>query len=189
MTDREAMEALQGGDASGMDALVAGHQRRALQVAYQITRDRLAAEDIVADAFLTVYERVQHQDPARPFEPWLLRIVINRAISVTRRAERFRRFAHLLRPRERSEGPEETAERREEQREVMRALAALPANERAALSLRYLLDLDERAIANLLDWPLGTVKTRLRRGRDRLRQQLVAAESDAGPACAIGAEL
>ncbi len=177
MTDKEAIEALQRGDPTGMDALVRAHQQRALRIAYQITRNSGSAEDVVADAFLTVYQGIKRQDPTRPFEAWFLRVVINRAISVARREARFERIARFLRPQAISEAPDEIAERNEEYRAVLAAIARLPAKERAVLVLRHLMDLDERSIARMLDWPLGSVKTRLRRARQQIRNELLPVAS------------
>lgn len=173
MDDRDAIETLKRGDPEGMDALVAAHQPRALRVAYQITRDSQAAEDVVADAFLAVFQQIKSQDPDRPFQPWLLRIVVNRAISLTRRRSRLQRVLGLLSRATEPSDPVQVAETNEETRAVILALDRLPVNERAALSLRYLEDLDERSIAEILGWPIGTVKTRLHRGRNHLRQELI----------------
>ncbi len=140
MTDSEAVLALRRGDEEGMEVLVRTYQLRAHRVAFQITRDRQGAEDIVADSFLVVYRNVQKLDPDRPFEPWFLRVVVNRAISETRRTERFQRFARLL-PAAKVSAPEEVAERNERSRAIHEAVGSLPAHERAALSLRYFLDL------------------------------------------------
>jgi RNA polymerase sigma-70 factor (ECF subfamily) len=174
MHDQEALEALKRGDPAGMEALVAAHQLPALKLAYQITRDQQSAEDVVADSFLVVFEQRNRQDPARPFHPWFLRIVANRAITMTRRSGRLANLLQLLKPHDHSDDPAETADRNAEHREVVAALGRLPPKERAALTLRYLMDLDERAIADTLGWPIGTVKTRLHRGRNRLRRQLAA---------------
>lgn len=59
MTDSQALEALRSGDERGMDALMAAHQAKALRLAYQITRDREAAEDVVADAFVVVFKEIK----------------------------------------------------------------------------------------------------------------------------------
>ncbi len=68
--------------------------------------------------------------------------------------------------------PVEMAEANEQRRQVVTAVWSLPAGERAAVTLRYLLDMDERTVAATLGWPLGTVKTRLHRARGRLRARL-----------------
>lgn len=179
MDDREALEALKLGHADGMDALVATHQLRALRIAYQITRDSLAAEDVVADSFLAVYQQIKGQDPARPFRPWFLKIVVNRAISITRRRSQLQRVIGLLSRSTEPTDPVHVVERNEVKRAVIAALDQLPVKQRAALSLRYLEDLDERSIAEILGWPIGTVKTQLHRGRNRLRQNLNATGADA----------
>lgn len=174
MTDEEALEALRDGDASAMQLLVERHQLRGLRLAYQITRDRSSAEEVVAEAFVTIYQRIRTgRASGPPFAPWFTRIVVNRAISTARRAKTYRRLLRLVgRDIEASVDPEAEAARHERERAVATAMSTLPANERAALALKYYLDLDERGVAELLGWPLGTVKTRLHRGRQRLRRRL-----------------
>jgi RNA polymerase sigma-70 factor (ECF subfamily) len=177
MTDSEAVRALQQGDQRGLEVLVERHELRALRTAYHVTRDPEAAKDVVADAFLAVFEHIDGCDADRPFEPWLIRIVVNRAISITRRVNRYQQVLSLLRRGPERNDPEVEVLRNELHRALAEALRSLPPEERAALSLRYFLDLDEREIAESLDWPLGTVKTRLHRGRAHLRQKL---EADGG---------
>jgi len=186
MDDRMALDALKGGDPTGMDALVAAHQRRALRIAYQITRDSETAEDVVADAFLAVFRQIRTQDPARPFQPWFLRIVVNGAISITRRRSRLQRLIGLLPRITDTADPLDVVESNEKNRAVIAALERLPVKERTALALRYLEDLDERSIAEILDWPLGTVKTQLHRGRHRLRQYISRGGTDAPALGLIG---
>ncbi len=172
MTDFEAVQALRQGDPRGLETLVERHQLRALRLAYHITRDPESARDVVADAFLAVFEHIGDSDQTRPFEPWFVRIVTNRAISAARKASRDRKLLSLIgREREPSD-PEAEAVRNESQRALAEAIKSLPPNERAALALRYFLDLNERGIAETLGWPIGTVKTRLHRGRAHLRQRL-----------------
>src|SRR5260370_27628251 len=168
MDDRDAIETLKRGDPEGMDALVAAHQPRALRVAYQITRDSQAAEDVVADAFLAVFQQIKSQDPDRPFQPWLLRIVVNRAISLTRRRSRLQRVLGLLSRATEPSDPVQVAETNEETRALIPAPDPLPVNERAVLARRALGDPPERSISQILGWPIGTVKTRLHRGRNHL---------------------
>jgi RNA polymerase sigma-70 factor (ECF subfamily) len=172
MTDAEAVRALQENDHRGLEALVERYQLRALRVAYHITRDPESAKEVVADAFLAVLRVIRRSDPDRPFEPWLLRIVINRAISAARKASRYQELLALIGQRPESPDPEAEVLRKETQRMLAAAIKSLPPKERAALALRYYLDLDERAMAETLGWPRGTVKTRLHRGRAHLRQRL-----------------
>jgi RNA polymerase sigma-70 factor (ECF subfamily) len=174
MTDFEAVRALQQGNQDALETLIQRHELRALRLAYHITRDPESAKDVVADSFLAVVEQISRSDPDRPFEPWFFRIVTNRAISATRWASRRQRLLALIAPRSEPPDPEAVAIRNETQRVLAQVIQSLPPKERAALALRYYLDLDERGIAAMLGWPIGTVKTRLHRGRARLRQRLEA---------------
>ena len=88
--EREAIVALRRGDIKGLELLFRLHQLRAIRTAYLITGDQQTAEDVVADAFLTVYERIRQFDERRPFEPWFYRIVVNGALVVVRRVTRRR---------------------------------------------------------------------------------------------------
>ena len=145
----------------------------ALRVAYTITGNRATAEDVVSEAFLKVYRRIDQFQCGRRFEPWFLRIVANEALQAMRKVRRTERRQPLLGRREtRPPDPVEIAETNEVRRKVLAAVATLSPNERAAIVLRYLLDLDEKAVAKTLGWPLGTVKARLHRGRAHLRGRL-----------------
>ncbi len=174
MTDSEAVRALQQGDESGLEALVERYELRALRTAYHVTRDPELARDVVADGFLAVFEHIDRCDPSRPFEPWLIRIVVNRAISVSRRVNRYQRLLSMLRRSPEHHDPEAEVLQNELHSVLAEAIRSLAAPERAALALRYFLDLDEREMAEWLGWPLGTVKTRLHRGRAHLRKKLEA---------------
>lgn len=174
MTDDEAVRALGEGNKDALNTLIERHELRAVRLAYHITRDSESAKDVVADSFLAVVEQIGRSDPDRPFEPWFFRIVTNRAISVSRWASRRQRLLSLIVPRHEPADPEAEAIRNETHRALAQAMQSLPPKERAALALRYYLDLDERGIAEMLGWPLGTLKTRLHRGRAHLRQRLEA---------------
>jgi len=173
--ERAAISALRTGDIGGLASLVRLHQIPALRATYALTGDRQLAEDLVADAFLTAYDRIAQYDPQRPFGPWFYRIVVNSALKAIRRVERFRHtdtgalFAEQVDP---TPDPAIEVATREMRRGVVRALRTLPPPQRAALILRYYLDLDERTIAQTLGCPIGTVKWRLHAGKERIRQSL-----------------
>jgi len=171
--EAEAIEALRRGDGDGLEALVRLHERPALRLAYTITGSRAAAEDVVADAFVSIYLHRDRLDADRPFRPWFTRIVVNRALSLSRANARRTRLLALLGPWQRREtDPGEEAERDDLRRQVVAAVRALPPNERVVIVLRYFEDMDERSMAELLGWPAGTVKTRLHRARANLRARL-----------------
>ena len=131
------------------------------------------AEDIVQAAFLRAYERIAQFDPARPFGPWFLRSVVNDALmAVTRRRQvsldqAGPEFNRLLSPASDVAARLEAAETKEA---VWAAVEQLAPGQRAAVVLRYYLDLSDTEIAATLAVPPGTVRRRLQ---------------NAGTACAI----
>lgn len=149
-----------------MEALFRVHWGPAHRAAFLIVHDTAAAEDIAQEAFLSAIRALDRFDRRRPFGPWLHRIVVNRAIDWSR-ARALRR--EVAEPAE-TEAPEERPEGWSE--EILVALAALDADQRAAVVLRHLLEYTPGEIADILDLPRGTVNSRLRRALDRLAVEL-----------------
>jgi RNA polymerase sigma-70 factor (ECF subfamily) len=107
-------------------------------------------------------------DRRRPFAPWLHRIVVNRSIDWTRaRAARAEVLAGAPDHEQLAAGADTSSE-------LLGALAALPADQRAVVVLRYLLEYTPGEIAEMLELPRGTVNSRLRRGLDTLGTRLEA---------------
>ncbi|MBK5220194.1 MAG: RNA polymerase sigma factor [Thermoleophilia bacterium] len=166
--ERALVREAQGGSRSALAALYAAHWRRAHRAAYLIVHDAAVAEDVAQDAFLAAVGALDRFDRRRPFAPWLHRIVANRAIDWARREALRRRVDGAGEREQLARPPEGLGE------DVMEALAELPAEQRAAIVLRYLLDYTPGEIAGMLDLPRGTVNSRLRRALDRLGTQLEA---------------
>lgn len=161
--ERKLVREAQAGSREALTALYDAHWPRAHRAAYLVVHDAAAAEDIAQDAFLTAVDALDRFDRRRPFGPWLHRIVVNRAIDWSRR-EALRRGASTdgAEPEAPPPRPEGIGD------EVMTALAQLPAEQRAVVVLRYLLDYTPGEAARLLELPRGTVNSRLRRALDRL---------------------
>ena len=159
--ERKLIKEAQRGSRDALAELYAVHWPRAHRAAYLVVHDAGAAEDIAQDAFLAAVDALDRFDRRRPFGPWLHRIVVNRAVDWTRR-EALRRGA--------GQPDEEPAPARAElSGELMPALAQLPAEQRAVVVLRHLLEYTPGEIARMLELPRGTVNSRLRRGLDQLR--------------------
>ena len=163
----EWIRAAQSGSSEAAEALFRRHWGPAYRAAYLVVRDGHAAEDIVQEAFLSALRALDRFDRSRPFAPWLHRIVVNRAIDWSR--------ARALR-REVGEAEPDTSIRSGPHAaysdDVVAALAALPADQRAVVVLRHVLGYTPGEIATLLGFPRGTVNSRLRRGLDRLAAEL-----------------
>ena len=162
-SDESLVRAAQGGSERAVEELFARHWPDAYRTALLIAHDRAAAEDIAQEAFLAAVRNLDRFDRRRPFGPWLHRIVVNRAIDWAR-ARALRRETSAV------EGTDEfdTGDLGTFSQGVAAGLAALNAEHRAVIVLRYLLEYTPGEIADLLDLPRGTVNSRLRRGLDRL---------------------
>src|SRR2546423_8724519 len=166
--ERACVRRAQAGSASDFEALFRTHWGPAYRAAYLVVRDAAAAEDIAQESFLAAVRALDRFDRRRPFGPWLHRIVVNRAIDWSR--------ARALRRELAADGVAEPAAAEREPggraEELAAALAELGAEQRAVIVLRYLLEYTPGEIAELLDLPRGTVNSRLRRGLDRLEEEL-----------------
>ena len=163
--ERASVRAAQRGSASGIEALFRLHWPRAFRAAYLVVHDAAAAEDIAQEAFLAAVRNLDRFDRGRPFGPWLHRIVVNRAIDWTR-ARQLRAEAEL---QDTIPAVDEAGSLDDS---LLAALAALPAEHRAVIVLRHLLEYTPGEIAELLGLPRGTVNSRLRRGLDSLKEQV-----------------
>jgi RNA polymerase sigma-70 factor (ECF subfamily) len=143
------------------------------------TLDRATAEEIVQDVFVAVWRKAGTFDPARgTFRAWVLRIAHLRVLNELRHRSRRPRVEsdpeglRLERAPEPGPGPADTVWREHRRGIVRAAVEALPPQQRQALSLAFLEDLTHEQIADFLDLPLGTAKTRIRAGLQTLRAHL-----------------
>lgn len=176
MTETEAIEQLKGGNIAGLELLVKMYQVRATQAAYLVVGDWQTAEDVVQSVFLYMYEHIRQFDSNRPFAPWFLRSVVNRACTVARDHKRSVSIdsEHSDPPTfaERLIAPD-LIDSLETRQAVWAALCELPPEQRAVVVLRYYLDMDTDDIAEELACPAATVKWRLYMARRRLRLLLM----------------
>jgi|SRR5579884_261114 len=179
LSDEELMEQLAGGREEALAPLHGRYAPLIFNLAAQ-SLDRPAAEEIVQDVFVAVWRRADTYDPERgPVRPWLLQIAHLRVLNELRR--RGRRPATVPDPEgerlaavpDDAPPPDEAAWRDFRREAVQQAVAALPPQQRQALSLAFFDDLTHEQIAAFLGLPLGTAKTRIRTGMQKLRISLV----------------
>jgi RNA polymerase sigma-70 factor (ECF subfamily) len=181
MDEYKSINRLKQGDISGLEILVKTYQLRATRAAYLIVRDNHLAEDIVEDAFLRAYERINQFDSSQPFGPWFLRIVVNIAKRVSAQHKRHISLSNVNTNGEialediladLAPSPEEMAEQADLNNAFWTELGKLTPTQRATIVKRYYLDLSLNEIATDLDCPVGTIKWRLHSARERLREWL-----------------
>lgn len=180
MEEHRAIALLRQGDLRGLEFLVHRYYLQATRAAFLVLGDRDQAEDIVQAAFLRAAQRIGQLRGER-FGPWFLRSVVNDAVKTAKKQKRFVALdgesdddagalaRWLVDP---GAGLEELVLRGEEQRAVRAALQRLAPGQRAALVMRYYLEMSEAEMTGVLGLPLSTVKGRLFRARERLRAWL-----------------
>jgi len=167
--ERRLVREVQRGSAAALEELFRREWPRAYRAAYLVVHDAAAAEDIAQEAFLAAVRAIDRFDRRRPFGPWMHRIVVNRAIDVTR-ARSLRREVDAAAAESAEAPPDPPGAPLSD--DVVSALSDLSAEHRAVVVLRYLFDYTPGEIAHALDMPRGTVNSRLRRALDRLRETI-----------------
>lgn len=177
------IELCQKGDRGAFDALIRKYEARAYQYAYRLTSNPDEASDIVADAFVRVYNALKNFRGQSSFGTWLYRILTNCYLDL-RKKERTRRHesleAHMnidgneleRQVEDESDGPDVILERTARESAVQDALGKMPEYQQAMLVMYHVENLTYEEISDALDLPIGTVKSRLNRARLALRDQL-----------------
>lgn len=164
----------QRGDTGAYESLVHAYEQTALRAAWLLTRDEEEAADTAQEAFVRAYRALGSFTRGQPFRPWLLRIVTNLALNrLKAKASRERmteRYTRQLAMNEQSPTPEQAAAEREQNERLMQAVRGLAPDEQVLISLRYFMELAESEVAQTLNIPPGTVKSRLHRTLTRLRE-------------------
>ena len=177
LADEEVMQLVQGGSPRAFELMYDRHGGAAFSLAYRMVGNRVTAEDITQEAFLSIWRSRLRYDQARgSVRTWVLGIVHNRAIDQLRRGTVHERRRETLEGiEERFEARERTdveAARREEARGVHGALEQLPDEQRRTIELAYFGGFSHSQIAEMLGMPSGTVKGRMRLGLEKMRAQL-----------------
>lgn len=178
-TDEALMKRAQRGDSEAFGVLFDRHVRLALGITRRICGPDLA-EDATQSAFLSAWRaRESFSTSHGSFRSWLCRISHNRALDLLRSRRSINGDVsadtdllewHLARGSGGGEGPEEIAERTDEEAEMRTALGRLPEAQREVIVLAYFGGMTHLDIAEALDLPTGTVKGRMRLGLTRLRR-------------------
>ncbi|GAB4520772.1 MAG: sigma-70 family RNA polymerase sigma factor [Anaerolineales bacterium] len=176
-SDRELILALQSGDTDALGVLYNRYNTLVYRTAYAITGDPDAASDLLQDAFLRLNRFSEHIDPRRPLEPWLYRMTANLSYTWLKRRKRWFHplddmMEWLAGVTHASHSPQQQAEKNAESQRLQQAMLTLPVQQRMVVVMYYVNDLSLQEIAEILEIPEGTVKSRLYYGRAALRQAL-----------------
>jgi RNA polymerase sigma-70 factor (ECF subfamily) len=182
LPDDDLVSRLQGRDLEAFETLYNRYADLVFSVSMRIVGDRQVAEDVTQDVFLRLWRRPDHFDGGRgKFIAWLLSVARHR--SIDERRGYARRLRHAVPPAVEGEedavpdtdvnaDPAAVTVLADESRAVRAAVAILPQEQRLVINLAYFGGLTQLEIASKLGQPLGTVKTRIRLGMQKLRGAL-----------------
>ena len=165
------------GNSAAFGQLVRRYQDRLYNTVLHVVGNAEDARDVVQDAFVQAFLKLETFQRASTFYTWIYRIAVNLAISHRRRRRPVASVEHAresagIEPVDGGDGPTEPLERDERCRQVRAAISRLNEEFRAVLVLREIDSCSYEAISQILELPIGTVRSRLARARIQLRDQL-----------------
>jgi len=169
--DRELIARSCTGDLDAFEELVRAHQTQIYNLTYRVTGNHEDASDAAQDAFVRAFQALSRFRQEAAFSTWLYRIATNAALDLVRRRPAVPPV-ELPVDHPAPNDPEVEVHRREVSRRVHAAVGQLPVEYRTVVILRDLQGLAYDEIAKILDIPVGTVRSRLSRGRDALKALL-----------------
>jgi RNA polymerase sigma-70 factor, ECF subfamily len=186
LTDQEVVLLARDGQERAYRELVRRYERPIFSLLYRMVRDRELAEDLSQETFVKALNAIESYRPEYKFSSWLFKIANNAAIDHLRRREldtlSLEGSPHAVTPDaveatalqigDRGENPLDIVEAKELGGEIERAIAQLRPEYRACILLRHVDGRAYEEIAEMLDLPLGTVKTYIHRARNELRRLL-----------------
>jgi RNA polymerase sigma-70 factor (ECF subfamily) len=178
--DQELIADCLGGDTTAFGALVRRYQDRLFNTVYRMVGNADDAQDVVQEAFLSAYQSLHGFKGDSLFFTWLYRIAVNTAISYKRKQRTAlsldggKNGEHAIEPTDPSAvgRPGHAMEQAEQERRIQQALNRLSPEHRAVLIMKDMEGQKYEAMADILNVPIGTIRSRLHRARFELRELL-----------------
>jgi RNA polymerase sigma-70 factor, ECF subfamily len=184
--DAALIRRCQRGDVEAMNELIQAYQKHVFNLAFRLSGNYDDAQDIAQEAFIRVFNSIHSFRGEANFSTWIYRIVTNVFLD-ERKKQRVRDHGSLdeyleledssvaRQIEDPSPGPEASVEQRERNEVVGQAVLALPENQRVMIALYHFQGRSYEEIADIMQLPIGTVKSRLNRARLALKDKLGAA--------------
>ena len=194
--EQQLVSAARQGDMAAFESLVHLYEKRVFALTLRMCGNREDAAEAAQEAFLAAWQGLAFFRGDSSFSTWLYRLASNACVDLLRRESRHRTAAGPslddeelnLEVPDAMPSPQDEAERRELREEIERGLAALSPEHREVLVLRELHQLSYDEIAETLDLDVGTVKSRISRGRTQLRKFLLKSGNFSPPSPSKGTE-
>lgn len=186
LSDKELVRRCLESDHRAARELVSRYERPLFSVAYRNLRDSALAEDVAQEAFVRAFDRLETYDFSYQFSSWLFKITYNLSVDELRKKKldtvsidgapdavtEDEREATRITPVDRDERPDEQLEARELGDQIEEAISKLRPDYRTAVVLRHLEGRSYGEISEIMEIPLGTVKTYIHRARQELQEHL-----------------
>jgi RNA polymerase sigma-70 factor (ECF subfamily) len=178
-SDSELIESSLLGNQKAFGQLVNRYLPQVYNFLYRMTQNADTSEEIAQEAFVKAFRNIKSFDRSRPFRPWILRIASNAAVSELRKQSKIVSLNALEEDGAWSEADHQkdedivvSLERKLSNEEVMKAMEQLDVKYRQVLLLRYQQELSYEEIAQALEIPLNTVRTWIKRGLEKLKNEV-----------------
>lgn len=174
-SDEELVELVRSKDQELYRELVKRYQGKLLRYANYLVRDEEPAADVVQEALIKAFVNLQSFNTRKKFSSWLYRIVHNEAVNYLKKSKKVTPFAGRGWLADRAKGETDLENdflQKEKEENVRRGLAKLPLKYREPLALFYFEEKSYEEISDILRMPVGTVGTRISRGKILLREVL-----------------
>ena len=167
------------GDSDAFETLIRAHESRMYAVTLRMCGSREDAQDCLQEAMLRIYKAMDSFRGQSSFGTWVYRITMNTCLDELRR-RKVRQSTSLdamletgWSPTDETNTPEKNSLRNEQRRSIEKAIATLPEDMRSAVVLRDIHGFSYEEIAQILSANVGTIKSRISRGREKLREALM----------------
>jgi RNA polymerase sigma-70 factor (ECF subfamily) len=165
----ELLAQIQAGHEAALLALHEQYANLVYSVAYRVLNDQMTAEEVTQDTFMRLWHKAETFDPAKgSFVTWLL--TITRRLAIDTHRKQLRDPVYMNSDIERWESVLGSDEGTDLKRTLVTVMQGLPKEQHQAIELAYFYGMSHSQIADYLDQPVGTVKTRIRLGMQKLRQ-------------------
>lgn len=186
--EKRLIKKVKKGDHQAFADLVDCYKNSVYSICLRMVGNREEAEDISQEAFIRAYNNISKFDSDRKFSTWLFRIATNLSIDSLRRKKPSISLdaeipgteglaLNTLLPGN-TAAPDEQIVRAETEQWIQKEIGALPDKYRSAVVLKYVEDLSLKEISEIMGLPVGTVKTRVHRGREMLRRNMTESRGD-----------
>lgn len=165
--DRELLQKIREGDKEAFQELYNKYAEYALRTAAAITRNKMNAADAVQETFIRIYKNIESFDIDKPFEPWLYRILVNECNRILSKNSNTILIDDFI--QNNLQGAIEDQRKFEEYENLYKAIESLDENNKIPIILKYLKGFKENEIAEILGINVNTIKSRLFKGRQKLK--------------------